>query len=129
MAKQVVGSKGAVSVNGQRIDVGTKDGKVMVDGATVVTTDIQCDNGMIHVIDSVLMPPAKGVNARQMLEKAVVQGSQLYNAGNHDACATVYQNAMNELMSSEIQPLPPRIASGDSFAVQECLNVYGGLVW
>ncbi len=104
MAKQVVGIKGAVTVNGQRIEVSTKDGKVMVDGATVVTTDIQCDNGVIHVIDSVLMPPAKGANARQMLEKAVVQGSQLYNAGHHDACATVYQNAMNELMSSQIQP-------------------------
>jgi len=35
------------------------DGKVMVDKATVVKTDIVCSNGVIHVIDSVLMPKSK----------------------------------------------------------------------
>jgi len=32
------------------------DGKVMVDNATVVKADIVCSNGVIHVIDSVLLP-------------------------------------------------------------------------
>jgi uncharacterized surface protein with fasciclin (FAS1) repeats len=36
--------------------VSVKDGKVMVDNATVVQTDIQTDNGVIHVIDTVVMP-------------------------------------------------------------------------
>ncbi len=38
------------------IVVSVKDGKVMVDNATVVQTDIQTDNGVIHVIDTVVMP-------------------------------------------------------------------------
>lgn len=56
MAKDVLGVKGAKSLNGQRIDVKVDGGKVMVDGANVVATDIACTNGVIHVIDSVILP-------------------------------------------------------------------------
>ncbi|MCY2998779.1 MAG: fasciclin domain-containing protein [Planctomycetota bacterium] len=56
MAKDVLGVKGAKSLNGQRIDVKVDGGKVMVDGAQVVATDIACTNGVIHVIDSVILP-------------------------------------------------------------------------
>jgi len=56
MAKDVLGVKGAKSLNGQRIDVKVDCGKVMVDGAQVVGTDIACTNGVIHVIDSVILP-------------------------------------------------------------------------
>jgi uncharacterized surface protein with fasciclin (FAS1) repeats len=56
MAKDVMGVKGAKSLNGQRIDVKVDGGKVMVDGAQVVGTDIACTNGVIHVIDSVILP-------------------------------------------------------------------------
>lgn len=55
-ADQVVKLAGAKTVNGQRVDIATGDNGVMVDGALVTTTDILCDNGVIHVIDSVLLP-------------------------------------------------------------------------
>ena len=35
------------------------DGKVMIDGAEIVATDVMASNGVIHVIDSVILPPAK----------------------------------------------------------------------
>jgi uncharacterized surface protein with fasciclin (FAS1) repeats len=55
-AEQVVGRDMLPTVQGGRIDV-TVDGKsVMVDGAKVVKTDIRCMNGVIHVIDAVIMP-------------------------------------------------------------------------
>lgn len=48
---------GAVkTVEGSDLTVSVKHGKVMVDKATVVKTDIAADNGVIHVIDTVLMP-------------------------------------------------------------------------
>jgi len=56
MASDVVGLKGAVTANGQRVDIKVVDDKVMIDGATVVATDIECDNGVIHIIDGVLLP-------------------------------------------------------------------------
>ncbi|WP_102784172.1 fasciclin domain-containing protein [Thalassospira sp. GB04J01] len=43
------------SVQGDTIDVNAMNG-VMVDGATVTSADIEADNGVIHVIDAVIMP-------------------------------------------------------------------------
>lgn len=49
----------AATVEGSKAKVKVADGKVMVDKATVTKTDIEASNGVIHVIDTVLMPPAK----------------------------------------------------------------------
>jgi transforming growth factor-beta-induced protein len=63
MAKDVVTVKGAKSLNGQRIDVKVDGSKVMVDGANVTATDIVCSNGVIHVIDSVILPADANIPA------------------------------------------------------------------
>jgi uncharacterized surface protein with fasciclin (FAS1) repeats len=55
-AADVVKLKTAGTVNGQRVDIKVDGGKVTVDGANVVTTDIACSNGVIHVIDTVILP-------------------------------------------------------------------------
>ena len=58
-ADQVVGLTTADSVAGPAIKIAVKDGKVMLnDSATVVTTDVEASNGIIHVIDQVILPPA-----------------------------------------------------------------------
>jgi uncharacterized surface protein with fasciclin (FAS1) repeats len=59
MASQVVGLKSAKTVNGQSVAISVMDGKVMIDKAHVVKTDIATSNGVIHVIDTVLLPAAK----------------------------------------------------------------------
>ena len=46
----------ATTVNGATLAISTKDGVKLNGSATVVTTDIACTNGVIHVIDSVLLP-------------------------------------------------------------------------
>ena len=56
MAKDVVNLTSAKTVNGQEVKITAKDSKVMVNDATVTKTDIDCSNGVIHVIDTVLMP-------------------------------------------------------------------------
>lgn len=58
-AKQVLEVKGAKTVNGQRVEFKVVDGNVKVNDANVVNTDIHCSNGLIHVIDRVILPPAK----------------------------------------------------------------------
>jgi uncharacterized surface protein with fasciclin (FAS1) repeats len=45
-------------VNGQDITIGNKDGKLTVNGANIIAT-IPASNGIIHVVDAVLLPPAK----------------------------------------------------------------------
>jgi len=56
MASDVVKLSSAKTVNGQEVTIMVKDGKVMVDNATVIKTDIKCSNGVIHVIDTVIIP-------------------------------------------------------------------------
>jgi uncharacterized surface protein with fasciclin (FAS1) repeats len=56
MAADVVKLTGAKTVNGQSVKIAVNDGKVMVDGANVVKTDVGASNGVIHVIDAVLLP-------------------------------------------------------------------------
>ena len=56
MAKDVVKLKSAKTVQGTSAKVTVEGGKVMIDNANVVSTDIIASNGVIHVIDSVILP-------------------------------------------------------------------------
>ena len=55
-ASDVVKLDTATTVNGQAVDIRVEGDKVLVDGATVTATDIQASNGVIHDIDSVILP-------------------------------------------------------------------------
>lgn len=57
MAADVVKLDSAKTVQGKSVTIVTKDGKVTVNGANVIKTDIACKNGVIHVIDAVILPP------------------------------------------------------------------------
>jgi len=50
--------KSAKTVNGADVKISTKKGVMLNDSATVTKTDIECTNGVIHVIDTVILPPA-----------------------------------------------------------------------
>ncbi|MDP4534775.1 fasciclin domain-containing protein [Alkalimonas collagenimarina] len=56
MASDVVNLTSATTVQGQDLAIEVKYGKVFVNGAEVVATDIETSNGVIHVIDTVVMP-------------------------------------------------------------------------
>ena len=56
MAADVVKVKDAKTVQGGSVKVSTMGGKVMIDNAHVVKADIAASNGVIHVIDTVMMP-------------------------------------------------------------------------
>lgn len=56
MAEQIVGLTEATTVNGQTVTIQVEGSSVMLDNAKVVATDIMASNGVIHVIDSVILP-------------------------------------------------------------------------
>lgn len=56
MAADVVKLDKATTVQGQDVMIKTMGGKVMVDNANVVATDVKASNGVIHVIDQVILP-------------------------------------------------------------------------
>ena len=57
MAADITGDMSPASVNGEHLHIATDHG-VTVNGAHVTTADIECTNGVIHVIDTVLLPSA-----------------------------------------------------------------------
>jgi len=58
VASDITRNNGAMpsTVNGQQLNITVRDGKVYVNGAQVVIADVQASNGVIHVIDAVLLP-------------------------------------------------------------------------
>ncbi|MCC6673418.1 MAG: fasciclin domain-containing protein [Planctomycetes bacterium] len=69
MAADVVKLDFAETANGQSLYVKVEGGKVGIDGANVVKTDIVCSNGVIHVIDKVVLP------RKDIVDTAVAAGS------------------------------------------------------
>jgi uncharacterized surface protein with fasciclin (FAS1) repeats len=57
MAADVVNVDEAETVNGEMLNVTVNGDTVMVNDATVIATDIVATNGVIHVVDSVILPP------------------------------------------------------------------------
>jgi len=56
MSSQLRQMSQAGAANGQILHLSVSQGQLMVDGATIIKANIKCTNGVIHVIDSVLMP-------------------------------------------------------------------------
>ncbi len=67
-AEHVLGAPGLNMLNGQRADINAHEGTI--DGASIIKTDIECSNGIIHVIDEVILPKTDSI-----LETASSAGS------------------------------------------------------
>jgi len=84
-------------------------GSIEVNGAKVITADIVASNGMIHIIDTVLIPQVKELTpaqaAREVIELAIERGVPLFNDGQHAACAAVYEVAIESLLKSPLDAL------------------------
>ena len=56
MSTDITGNMEPATVNGSTINITLNNGKVMINDATVISADVDTDNGVIHVIDTVLIP-------------------------------------------------------------------------
>jgi uncharacterized surface protein with fasciclin (FAS1) repeats len=69
-AKQAATLDFAVTLNGQRVGLVFENDKLRIDGATVISADIEASNGIIHVIDTVILPADKNI-----VQTAIAGGS------------------------------------------------------
>ena len=60
-AKDAYGLQQAKSLNGQNLDLVVSGGQIQVDGANLIKTDIETSNGIIHVIDKVMLPATQTI--------------------------------------------------------------------
>ena len=56
MSTDITGNMEPATVNGSTINITLNNGQVMINDATVISADVDTDNGVIHVIDTVLIP-------------------------------------------------------------------------
>ncbi len=93
---QVVELTQAQTLQGQYVDIKVEDGKVMIDNAQVVITDIEASNGIIHVIDAVLLPETRDIvdiaveDGRFTTLVAALQAANLVDALKADGPLTVF---------------------------------------
>jgi len=95
-AEQVVELSQALTLQGQYVDIQVMDGKVMIDNAEVIITDIETSNGIIHVIDAVILPEARDIvdiaveDGRFTTLVAAVEAAGLVDALQADGPLTVF---------------------------------------
>ena len=95
-----VAAKKAQTLQGNTINVSVSSAGAKINNANLVQTDIDASNGVIHIIDSVLMPPTRVVTTMpsQMIQDAIAHGAPIYNAGHHGQCAQIYMDTANQIM-------------------------------
>ena len=84
----------ASSLQGSKIVFKFEDGRVRVGPATLTKADIAASNGVIHVIDQVLIPARTetgALNAAGLIELAVERGVPIFNHGDVAGCAALYE--------------------------------------
>ena len=93
----------ATTLQGDEVRIAVNGKVATVNGAKLVATDLDATNGVIHVIDAVILPPEKqsSISPRKMIESAIAQGAPLYNAGHHGQCAQVYMTAAHNLLAMD----------------------------
>jgi uncharacterized surface protein with fasciclin (FAS1) repeats len=104
----------AKSIEGSDLDLVSADGKVTVNGANVTTADVASSNGIIHVIDAVLIP--KSVDVAALLGGAAAPATEAAVAATEAAVVAT------EAAAPATEPAAPVNAAGD--AVAEDLTVY-----
>lgn len=107
-ADQARGLRTAETVAKESVRLSESDGLLRVNDATVRIADIPASNGLIHVIDRVLLPPdrstatvpASGERAKavSLVDYAIDRGAPLYNDGQPAATVAIYETAINALL-------------------------------
>jgi uncharacterized surface protein with fasciclin (FAS1) repeats len=99
--RMLLGKPEARTLQGGTLDI-RPTGSFRVDEATVVLANVRATNGVVHVIDRVLLPvlpePTPVRKAMAVIELAVERGAPLFNAGRPEACAAVYEVAARSLL-------------------------------
>lgn len=96
-----LGSTRIKSLQGGPLDI-TPGGDIRVEEARVLLADVRATNGIVHVIDRVLLPelrePTPVRKAMGVIELAIERGVPLFNDGKPEACAAVYEVAARSLL-------------------------------
>ncbi|MEO0601621.1 MAG: fasciclin domain-containing protein, partial [Myxococcota bacterium] len=97
-ADDVARRRSLTTVQGEGLPVQRIAKRLAVGGRRIVKADIEAANGVVHVIDGVLTPPAPSHPVAKVIDAAIARGAPLYNHGNPRACLAVYEVAARALL-------------------------------
>ena len=124
-ASEVLAVSSLTTVNGADVSISTQGGDAFVNDAMIVTTDIQTSNGVIHVIDSVLLPSSMSRSgAMSMINNAINRGAPIFNAGHHSQCCDIYMDAMVNISNAGIEHADDRTMSLVSTTLDNARNTH-----
>ncbi|MDX2260209.1 MAG: fasciclin domain-containing protein [Gemmatimonadales bacterium] len=101
----------ANTVEGRSVRIRSTSGRLRINDATVIQADVKASNGVVHVIDQVLMPPEMGAagdrmeisrtgnGARDVVELAIRRAVPLFNAGQVEAAGAIYEVTAQALLA------------------------------
>lgn len=154
-AKKVLSSNDALTLNGQRIDFSQNERGAFVDNARIIATDVDASNGVIHVIDSVIIPETKNLaqvavgDGRFSILAKAVEAAGLSSALTGDDALTVFaptdeafrklpQGTLEELLRPENRDtlvkiltyhvVPGRVYARDAVSAQRAATLQGDTV-
>ena len=97
----------ATTLLGNLVETSVSADGLRVNGSLIVKGDLETANGVIHVIDRVLVPqPMNPAQAMQMLEDAIERGVPVFNRGDHHECAEIYTTVCLAIVNSKSDQLP-----------------------
>ncbi|MCA9573570.1 MAG: fasciclin domain-containing protein, partial [Myxococcales bacterium] len=110
-ASDAVAAGRASSLRDRELTFTITDGRLRVNDANVIANDLAATNGVVHVIDRVLLPDHLALQPEstplRLLELAVERGAPLFNAGQHAACAAIYEIAAEAARLTSSERLAP----------------------
>jgi hypothetical protein len=102
----------ATSLEGSKITFRFNEGRVFVGEAVLLKADSKGSNGIIHVIDQVLLPDTKSsepLKASELIELAIERGVPAFNQGRVAECAAIYEIAVEALRGMDSVPEKSRV--------------------
>ena len=116
----------AATLQGDELAFRLEGGTLRVGESLVLNNDIAASNGVIHVIDSVLLPPAPEPPPRlgpgELMLLAIDRGVPLYNNGQRAACAAVYEMACRAVVDLGGDEVPESTRALLTAALAEALR-------
>ena len=115
-AKKAKKLESAEPLSGGTLRLSVNKKNLFVNSAKVVKADIKTSNGIIHVIDSVLIPNVtndankKTSSTHQIIMQAIQRGVPMYNSGHHAQTAAIYMQAGNDILINALI-LPVQVPS------------------
>lgn len=103
-ANEASGLRSAETVARQPVRITTSGNDLRINDATVRIADIPASNGIVHVIDRVLLPSERRMtgdeSALDIVDLAISRGVPLFNSGSVDATIAIYEVASTALLAS-----------------------------